>query len=82
VQIDGEACVYTRPGESGSRIDSHICPDCGATVYYRLQVVPDAIAIPVGAFGDPSFPAPIFAVYEAKRHAWVRLRNACAKLAA
>lgn len=73
VQIEGEARVYTRTGESGSRIDFHFCPDCGATVYYRLELAPDAIAIPVGAFADPSFPAPIFSVYEARRHAWVSL---------
>jgi hypothetical protein len=73
VQIEGEARVYTRTGESGSRIDFHFCPDCGATVYYRLEVVPDAIAIPVGGFADPSFPAPSFSVYEARRHAWVNL---------
>ena len=40
-----------------------------------LQVsdMPGAIAIPVGAFADPQFPAPVFSVYEERMHAWVGL---------
>jgi hypothetical protein len=59
-----------RTADSGNRITFHFCPDCGSTVYYRLDQVPDAIAVPVGAFADPAFPAPKVSVYEARRHAW------------
>jgi hypothetical protein len=37
---------------------THFCPECGATVYFELAVVPGAVGIPVGAFADPSFLAP------------------------
>jgi hypothetical protein len=30
-------------------------------------------AIPVGAFADPSFPAPNFSVYEERKHDWVEV---------
>jgi len=33
----------------------------------------EVIAIPVGAFADPGFPPPVFSVYEARKHAWVRI---------
>jgi hypothetical protein len=31
------------------------------------------IAIPVGAFADPDFPAPSFSVYEDRMHGWVQM---------
>ena len=31
----------------------------------------DVVAIPVGAFADPTFPAPVRSVYESRRHEWV-----------
>jgi hypothetical protein len=33
----------------------------------------DNIVIPVGAFADPSFPAPTFSVYEERMHSWVTM---------
>jgi hypothetical protein len=29
------------------------------------------LAIPVGAFADPSFPAPLVSVYESRMHSWI-----------
>jgi len=31
------------------------------------------IAIPVGAFAEPSFPGPTVSVYEGRMHSWVQL---------
>jgi hypothetical protein len=33
--------------------------------------MPGMIAVPVGAFADPSFPPPVYSVYEARKHAWI-----------
>lgn len=70
VRFEGRSTQYVRTADSGNRITFHFCPDCGSTVYYQLEQVPDAIAVPVGAFADPAFPAPTISVYEARRHAW------------
>ncbi len=70
VTIVGEWRTWTRTGDEGSVIDFHFCPACGSTVLYRQRDVPDVIAIAVGAFADPDFPAPTVSVYEARRHAW------------
>lgn len=70
VSIEGRSTQYVRTADSGNHATFHFCPDCGSTVYYRLEQVPDVIAVAVGAFADPAFPAPKVSVYEARRHAW------------
>jgi len=35
--------------------------------------VPDAIAVAIGAFADPTFPPPTVSVYGSRRHPWVSL---------
>lgn len=73
VAIAGRSTAYVRTADSGNTIEFHFCPECGATVYYLPAAEPGAIAVPVGAFADPSFPAPRVSVYESRRHPWVRL---------
>ncbi len=71
--ITGKSTAYTRKADSGNELTFHFCPECGSTVYYWLNDMPDVIAIPVGAFADPTFRAPVFSVYESRRHGWVVL---------
>ena len=73
VEIRGRSSRYMRPGESGGRLRFYFCPACGATVYYELDGLDDIVAVPIGAFADPAFPAPHISVYEECMHAWVRL---------
>ena len=70
VQIEGPSTAYMRVSDSGNRATFHFCPTCGATVFYRLEAVPGSVAVPVGAFADPSFPPPRVSVYEERMHAW------------
>ena len=53
-----------------------LLPGCGGTVFYTTGDAPDLIAVPVGAFADPSFPPPTVSVYESRRHPWVALPDA------
>ena len=73
VTVAGPSKEYVRIGDTGGSLRFHFCPECGATVFYRLDSVPGVVAIPVGAFADPSFPPPRVSVYGKRRHAWVRL---------
>ena len=73
VRITGAASAYTRVADSGNAIHFHFCPTCGSTVYYLLDRAPGSIAVALGAFADPRFPAPTVSVYEARKHAWVGL---------
>jgi hypothetical protein len=72
VKVEGESRAYTRDSDSGHPVTFHFCPTCGSTVYWEPGRKPDAIAVGVGAFADPSFPAPTQSVHTQTRHAWVR----------
>ena len=73
VTVVGASTEYVRTGDEGTKCTFRFCPQCGATVYYTLEGYAEAVAIPVGAFADPSFPAPSFSVYEERMHAWVHM---------
>jgi hypothetical protein len=72
VRIEGDATEYVRISDEGGEERSFFfCPRCGATVYYWIDS--ERIAVPVGAFADPSFPAPRVSVWEERMHPWVGL---------
>jgi hypothetical protein len=69
--LEGRSSRFMRVGDEGNSITFHFCPDCGSTVYYQFDAVPDIVAVAVGNFADPKFPPPVFSVYEDRKHAWV-----------
>jgi hypothetical protein len=73
VQVSGDSSSYVRTGDEGSRTTFHFCPKCGATVHYSSEGHEEYVAVPVGAFAEPGFPAPSFSVYEERMHSWVGL---------
>ncbi|ESX25150.1 MULTISPECIES: GFA family protein [unclassified Mesorhizobium] len=74
VSIEGRAKQFTRTGDEGGRVIYNFCPECGAAVHYRIDTQPGVIAIPVGAFADPSFPPPFQSFYhESRRCEWVEI---------
>lgn len=81
VSVNGKASEYIRVGDEGSHARFHFCPNCGATVYYTFDEMPAAVAVPVGAFAEPTFPEPTFSVYEERMHCWVDLPAAIEHMA-
>lgn len=73
VTITGDATEYRRTGDEGSTATFRFCPRCGSTVMWTNDNQPELVAVAVGAFADPSFPAPKFTVYEARSHSWVSI---------
>ena len=71
VAVEGESRTYSRKGDSGMSLVFHFCPTCGANVYWEPERRPDAVAVAVGAFADPGFPAPEQTVWTEQRHDWV-----------
>ena len=71
VVVEGLSKTWTRTADSGNRITFHFCPTCGSTVFYEPDQEPDLTAVAIGAFSDPTFPAPRVSVYEVRRHPWV-----------
>jgi hypothetical protein len=69
--FEGRSHTFIRKGdESGLPITFHFCPECGSTVYYVNPREPELVAIAVGAFTDPTFPAPDLSAYEERSHPW------------
>ncbi len=77
VTVERKATEYVRLGDDGGRAFFPFSPQCGATVYYTLDEEPALVGVLVGAFADPTFPAPRYSVYEVRRHPWVALRAEC-----
>jgi hypothetical protein len=71
--MSGTATEYVRRGDQGARFIFRFCPVCGTTVFHTEQGNDRSVAVAVGAFADPGFPAPRASVYEIRRHPWVRL---------
>src|SRR6058998_3147597 len=73
VTFAGKATAWMRTAESGNALTFHFCPTCGSTVYWEGEGFPGYVAVAIGNFADPSFPAPTIAVWEESRHPWVSL---------
>jgi hypothetical protein len=71
VRVEGRSREYTRISDEGDPRTFHFCPECGGTVFDFLPGEDDVVAIPVGAFADLTFPAPVRSVDESRRHQWV-----------
>ena len=73
VTISGKSTAWIRTAESGNVLTFHFCPTCGSTVYWENEGFLGYVAVAIGNFADPNFPAPTIAVWEETRHPWVSL---------
>ena len=69
--ISGNSTQFTRQSDAKRSVTFRFCPTCGSTVYWEADAMPGHIAIAVGAFADPVFPAPTYSGWEARRHRWI-----------
>ena len=72
-EVFGTATGYVRAGDQGARFIFRFCPICGTTVFHTEEGHDESVSVAVGAFADPSFPAPSVSVYDSRRHPWVYL---------
>lgn len=73
VTVTGTSKQWTRISDAGNEAVFHFCPDCGTTVWYHALPHRALFAVPIGTFADPAFPAPVYSVYEQRKHAWVEI---------
>jgi hypothetical protein len=71
VKVTGRVTEWTRKADSGNALIFRFCPVCGSTVYWTGEGFPGLVAVAIGTFADPSFPAPTISVWEECRHPWV-----------
>ena len=71
IAVSGKSSTWERVADSGHKVTYRFCPNCGSTIAWVIEGWPGVTAIALGAFADPSFPAPRFSVYERRKHPWV-----------
>ena len=69
--ITGKTKEFARDTDSGGKLRSHFCPECGTSVYWTVDKQPGRFGIAAGAFGDLSLPTPARSVWEETKHPWV-----------
>ena len=78
VCVAGTAKSFRRASASGFDVTFHFCPECGSSLWWEPDRLPDRIGVAVGAFADPDFPMPGQAVWSQDRHRWVALPDGIA----
>jgi hypothetical protein len=73
VDVTGRYTEHVRISDAREERTFRFCPDCGATVFWTTEGWPDSIAVPIGAFADPSFPQPTVSVYGSRGYPWLSL---------
>jgi hypothetical protein len=73
IDIAGTSTRFVRASDSGRSVTFRFCPVCGSTVYWEAELFADRIAVAVGAFADPTFPAPTYSGFERRRHRWLEI---------
>ncbi len=75
VKSAGASKIFVREGQDGRKLRIHFCPECGTSVYWKLDFLADHLGIAVGTFADPDFPAPARSLWEQSRHGWLDFQH-------
>jgi hypothetical protein len=75
INVSGQSKVFARLADSGRKLETHFCPDCGTSLYWEAELLPGHIGVGVGAFADPQFPAPLLSAWEESKHPWLSLAH-------
>jgi hypothetical protein len=51
-KFTGNTKIFSRTGESGKQAHYEFCPDCGATIRWRIDILPNRQVFAGGAFDD------------------------------
>ena len=70
VRLEGISRTYRRISAAGRWVDHKFCPECGTTVCWSLEILPNTLGVPVGLFSDPTFPTPSVVFWEERKYAW------------
>jgi hypothetical protein len=76
VTITGIPKEYTRIAASGGKVYSYFCTNCGSTVYWKAERLPNLIGVAIGALADPIYAAPVRSIFKQSKHSWVQIEGA------
>jgi ribosomal protein S18 acetylase RimI-like enzyme len=70
---DGNFGSFTRATATGRTNRYFFCMECGATVFYEVEMRPGMLSVPAGLFADPGFPEPVAQVFEDRCVDWCKI---------
>jgi hypothetical protein len=70
IETGGAYASFRRGSDDGFWGEMCFCPNCGSTVFFRIERRPGMVSVAVGAFADPDFPEPTVSVYFERRPKW------------
>ena len=73
LHLAGQAREFVRKTDAGNTFHTFFCPACGASLYFFSSRDPNRVGVAVGAFADPTFPAPNRSVFDESKHGWIML---------
>src|SRR5260370_41831099 len=68
VTFAGKVTAWMRTAERGNGLTFHFFPTCGSTLYWEGEGFPGYVAVAIGSFPDPNFPAPPINALAEARH--------------
>jgi len=73
VRVVGKHHCFQRTADSGNRIETAFCPECGSTLLIRMLTMPEVVAVPMGSFAGEFCLQPNYSVYEARMPSWLSI---------
>ena len=72
-ELTGETKTFVRRGESGRLVRYEFCPQCGTTVRWQIEIVPNRQVFALGAFDEPHLFEVVGEMYADEALLWARL---------
>ncbi len=73
LSVQGEPKTYTVRSDAGRSISRLFCPECGSTIFDKLEARPGMMLIEAGTLDDPSWVKPGVQIYTDSAQPWVHL---------
>jgi hypothetical protein len=70
-QTTGDLKVYNVPSEIPAK--RYFCANCGSTLFWKADMLPEHTGIAGGCFADTPLESPSMTAYDERRCAWVSL---------
>lgn len=68
--------TFEKMSDKGTTTIRHFCPECGTSVYWQSEFLPQHTGVGVGSFADATFPMPQMSAWEEHKHPWLSLSDA------
>ena len=72
---EGDIKLFVDTSDEGKKLKRSFCPNCGSTVHWEAEFMPNAVGVAVGCFPDRAFPEPVVAAWNRSKHEWVNFNE-------